>query len=601
MEIRILGPLEAHEDGRELVLPKGRARVLLALLLLNRGQVVSTDRILDALWGELPPPTAAKAVQGYVSGLRRVFQGHAAGNGRLVTRPPGYLLQVAPEELDAARFESLAGEGGRALEDGDPVDALAALEGALGLWRGPALPEFAFEDFAQRVIRRLEELRLEALEDRADACLRLGRGAESLGELEALVAEHPLRGRSRGLLMLALYRAGRQADALQVYAEGRRLLSLELGLEPSRELQELERGILAQDPALDAPPRAAPARRKEPEPEPDQPPTLHPPRRRLVVAVAAAVLAAAVAIAVAAVVRSSGDDAGSRPPAHGVVAVDADSGEVVASTELGSRPTAVAAAGGDVWVGDVLDGVLTRVDASSGKVVRSIGIGAPAVDVAVGRDAVWVATGSSGTIVRVDPQVGAVVDRIELAAPGAVVVPDAAALAAADDGNLWVASAEGVLRVEPRSERIKRVDVGATRAEAIDVANGAVWATVLDGRTVRIEASAAAPTADFPGPRSGPVVAGDGGVWVGSNASIYSLEPGTATLRGALEAGGFVVDLALDGKTMWAIVYDQQALLRIDPRSLEVEQAIPLGAYPLAVAADGGRVWVCVVKKDPLA
>jgi streptogramin lyase len=214
---------------------------------------------------------------------------------------------------------------------------------------------------------------------------------------------------------------------------------------------------------------------------------------------------------------------------------------------------------------------------------------------------VWVATGSSGTIVRVDPEVGAVVDRIELASPSDVVVPDAAGLAVADDGRLWVASAEGVLRVEPGSKHVRRVDIGATRAEALDVADGAVWASVLDGRTVRIEEGPAAATADFPGPRSGPVVAGEGGVWVGSNESIYSLEPGTATLRGALEAGGFVVDLALDGKTMWAVVYDQQALLRIDTDSLEIEQAIPLGAYPLAVAADGGRVWVCVVKKDPFA
>jgi DNA-binding SARP family transcriptional activator/outer membrane protein assembly factor BamB len=600
MEIRILGPLEAHEDGRELVLPKGRARMLLALLLLHRGQVVSTDRILHALWGEQPPPTAGKAVQGYVSGLRRSLNSGGPANGRLVTRPPGYLLQVAADELDAARFELLAAEGRRALEDGEPAEALASLEGGLELWRGAALAEFAFEEFAQGEIQRLEELRLEALEDRVDALLRLGRGAELVGELEALVAEHLLRERCRGLLMLALYRAGRQADALRVYAEGRRLLKLELGLDPGRELQDLERGILAQDPALDAPPRAARPGGPEPEgPEPDGP--QRPRRRWLVAAVAVAALVAAAAIAVAVVARSSGDSAGIPPPAHGVVALDSGSGEVVASTELGSRPMAVAAAGDAVWVGDVLDGVVTRLDARSGEVVKSIGIGAPAIDVAVGRDAVWVATGSSGTIVRVDPEVGAAVDRIELAAPDDVVVPDAASVAVADDGRLWVASAEGVLRVEPRSERVERVDLGATRAEALDVADGAVWATVLDGRTVRIEAGPAALTADFPGPRSGPVVAGEGGVWVGSGRSIYSLEPATATLRGAVEAGGFVADLALDGKTIWAVVYDQQALLRIDTDSLEVEQAIPLGAYPLAVAADGGRVWVCVVTKDPFA
>ena len=131
MELRILGPLEAHDDGRELALPKGRARVLLALLLLHRGEVVSTDRILHALWGEQPPPTAGKAVQGYVSALRRSFHSGAAGDGRLVTRPPGYVLHVAADELDAARFELLAAEGRRALEDGEPGQALDALERGL--------------------------------------------------------------------------------------------------------------------------------------------------------------------------------------------------------------------------------------------------------------------------------------------------------------------------------------------------------------------------------------------------------------------------------------------------------------------------------------
>jgi DNA-binding SARP family transcriptional activator len=196
-------------------LPKGRARVLLALLLLHRGEVVSTDRILNALWGERPPPTAGKAVQGYVSGLRRSLHADGTGGGPLVTRPPGYVLQVAADELDAARFELLAAEGRRALEDDEPGEALTSLERGLGLWRGPVLAEFAFEEFAQGEIQRLDELRLDAIDDRVEALLRLGRGAELVGELEARVAKHPLRERSRGLLLLALYRAGRQADALQ--------------------------------------------------------------------------------------------------------------------------------------------------------------------------------------------------------------------------------------------------------------------------------------------------------------------------------------------------------------------------------------------------
>jgi hypothetical protein len=400
--------------------------------------------------------------------------------------------------------------------------------------------------------------------------------------------------------MLALYRAGRQADALQSYAEGRRLLKLELGLDPSRELQELERRILAQDPALDAPRRAVPVRPDEPEPEPAGRPSRQ--RRRLVVVVALAALAVAGAVAFAAVLRSS--DAGGvtgPPPAHGMVAVDTDSGEVVARTELGSRPGVVAAAGDAVWVGDVLDGVLTRVDARSGKVVKSIGIGAPALDVALGPDAVWVATGSSGTIVRVDPEIGAVVDRIDLAGGDDVVVPDAAGVTVGDDGMLWVASAEGVLRVDPETKRIRRIDVGPTRVSAVAPVGSAVWANVLDGRTLRLEAGPGTPTAEFSGPGAGPLAADAEGVWISSVGSLVSLDPQDASLRGAVPAGGFVIGIAPDGDTVWAAVFEKQALLRVNAHSLEIEKAIPLGAYPLAIAVDGGRVWVCVVKENPFA
>jgi streptogramin lyase len=282
-----------------------------------------------------------------------------------------------------------------------------------------------------------------------------------------------------------------------------------------------------------------------------------------------------------------------------VVAVDTASGEIVAAAELGSKPAAVAAADDAVWVGDALDGVVTRLDPRSGKVVKSIGIGAPAVDVAVGLGAVWVATGSSGTIVRVDPEIGAVVDRINLAAPDAVVVPDAAGVAVGQDGMLWVASAEGVLRVNPETKRIRRIDVGATRVVAVAPVGRAVWANVVDGRTLRLETGPGTPTAEFSGPEAGPLAADADGVWISSVDSLVSLDPEDASLMGAVPAGGFVIGIAPDGDTVWAAVLQKQALLRVDARSLEVEQAIPLGGYPLAVAVDAARVWVCVVKEDP--
>ena len=254
VEFRILGPLEVHEDGRSLALGGAKPRSLLAILLLNANQVVSSDRLIDELWGAEAPDTAPKALQVHVSQLRKALEpGRAPGEaGRvLVTRAPGYLLQLEPDELDLGCFERLASEGRAALAARDPAGAASLLREALALWRGPPLAEVAYTDFAQREISRLEELRLSILEDRIQADLDCGRHAELIGELETLVAEEPLRERPRAQLMLALYRSGRQAEALDAYREARRALVEELGIEPSRELRELEAAILEQDPALD--------------------------------------------------------------------------------------------------------------------------------------------------------------------------------------------------------------------------------------------------------------------------------------------------------------------------------------------------------------
>jgi DNA-binding SARP family transcriptional activator/tetratricopeptide (TPR) repeat protein len=252
VEFRLLGPLEAVVDGAPVRLGPPQQRALLALLLLNANEVVSRDRIVDELWGERPPATAIKLVQVYVSALRKVLQPDV-----LVTRPPGYLLQVEPDAVDLDRFRRHLDEGGAALGAGAPAAAADHFRSALALWRGPALADFAFAPFAQAQIGRLDELRLEALSDRIEADLELGR-SDVVGELEALIVEHPLRERLRGQLMLALYRSGRQADALAAYQDARRALVDELGIEPSRELRELEQAILRQDPELDRRPAADP-------------------------------------------------------------------------------------------------------------------------------------------------------------------------------------------------------------------------------------------------------------------------------------------------------------------------------------------------------
>jgi DNA-binding SARP family transcriptional activator len=243
MEYRLLGPLEVRAGDGPLPLGGTKQRALLALLLLNANRVVSRERLIDEVWGDAPPQTAVTTVQVYVSRLRKLLPAET-----LRTRPPGYLLAIEPDSLDLARFERLVEEARAA----DPERASRALREALELWRGPSLKEFD-EPFFRIEAGRLEDLRLVALEDRIEADLSLGRHAQVAGEIDALIAEHPHRERLRGQLMLALYRSGRQADALEAYRDARAALD-ELGLEPGERLRALERAVLTQDASLDLPP-----------------------------------------------------------------------------------------------------------------------------------------------------------------------------------------------------------------------------------------------------------------------------------------------------------------------------------------------------------
>jgi DNA-binding SARP family transcriptional activator len=253
LDYRILGPLEVVDADRRLPLGGPKQRSLLAVLLLHANEVVSADSLIDRLWGGEPPPTASKVLQVQVWRLRK-----ALGRDALITRPPGYMLQVGPEEVDLARFERLVGEA----QSGAPDAAAAKLREALGLWRGVPLADLAHEDFVTAEVARLEELRVVALEQRVEADLALGRHGELVPELEALVAEHPYRESLHGQLMLALYRSGRQADALERFQALRGLLDEELGLEPGEQLKQLQKAILAHDPSLDAPVRRPVARRE---------------------------------------------------------------------------------------------------------------------------------------------------------------------------------------------------------------------------------------------------------------------------------------------------------------------------------------------------
>jgi DNA-binding SARP family transcriptional activator len=250
LDFRILGPIEVSDETGPLLLGGLKQRALLTLLLLDAGRVVSVDRLLDALWGEQPPRTAITSLQNFVSQLRKTL-----GPAVLETKPPGYRLNVRPGELDLDRFRSKLEEARRA-EAGERAELL---RGALALWRGPPLADLSFEVFAQPHVAHLEELRLTTLEERVQADLDAGQHGELVGELEGLVEAHPVRERLRGQYMLALYRSGRQAEALQAYQDGRALLVEQLGIEPSRELQQLHGAILRQDAGLQAPEAAPPS------------------------------------------------------------------------------------------------------------------------------------------------------------------------------------------------------------------------------------------------------------------------------------------------------------------------------------------------------
>src|SRR6266508_2484144 len=336
MDFRILGPLEVLSEEGVLDVGGGKQRSVLVLLLLHANEIVSSDRLIDGLWPDEPPPSAAKIVQVHVSRLRKALDG--VGDEILLTRGHGYELRVAPGQLDLDRFQGLLEDGRAALAADNPDKAAETLRNALALWRGPPLADFAYDSFAQGEIARLEELRLAALEERIEADLALGRHDAVVQELEQLVGRHPLRERLRGQLMLALYRAGRQAEALEVYRDARRTLADELGLEPIPTLRQLEQAILNHDPALEAP-RPGTARDR--------------PRRRaglLIAAGALLLLAAAISVAVIELIGDHNTPGLAAVAADSVGVIDAGTNRIVGQIPVGAAPKQIAFGPAGVWV-----------------------------------------------------------------------------------------------------------------------------------------------------------------------------------------------------------------------------------------------------------
>src|SRR5436190_13461018 len=456
MQFRILGPLEVEGGGEPLALGGAKQRAVLAVLLLHANRVVSRDSLIDAVWGERAPETANSALQGYVSALRKTL-----GAGLILTRAPGYVLQTAPTSVDLGRFESLAAEGSDALSVGNAKRASKRLREALDLWRGEPLADLDSAGFVQLERVRLEELRLSAVEERVDADLALGRHAELVAELHALVREHPLRERLRAQLMLALYRSGRQAEALDVYQQGRRLLAEELGLEPGEGLKRLEHAILEHDPALGAPARAehrsAPARKR-------------PSRRALSGALAIVVLAGVAGLAVA----LTGGSARALPVrANSIAVIDMQTNSVVKDVPIDGRPVAIAANAEGVYVAD-REGIVWRIDPVSRRVVGRIGVSGDVHDLALGFGSVWLADGTDGTVTRID-------DRLS----GSQTIPrrpgDAPVFwITTGGGAVWATHGRFVWKIDPATNQVvKTIPIPSPAGLASGL--GAVWVATGQG------------------------------------------------------------------------------------------------------------------------
>jgi YVTN family beta-propeller protein len=570
MEFRLLGRLEVRDDGQELALGGGKQRALLAVLLLHEREAVSTDGLIDALWGERPPASALNSVHVYVSQLRRVL-----GEGRLVTRGRGYALELRPGELDLERFEDLLARGRRLLAAGDVRAAAETLREALDLWRGAPLADFAYDPFAQTEIARLEELRLAALEERIEADLQLGRHNELVPELEALVRGHPLRERLRGQLMLALYRAGRQADALEAYQQARSTLVEELGLEPGPNLQELERAILRQDAEL------APS-------EPGGAVRLARRRGGLSLALGGALLLTA---ALAAYFLLRGGESVVSVAPDSVALVDSSSNRVAAAIPIAARPTAIAIGNGGAWIANG-DNSVSRIDPETKNVRQTIQVGGGPAGVAVMRDDVWVANGLDGTVSRIDPEANQVVQTIDVGnGPSGI---------AGGENAVWVTnSADGtVSRIDPDAGRVTKTWPTAIGAASVAVGFDRLWVVsppsgsvaALDPRSGQVLRRIGV------GDDPDSVAAGAGAVWVTNRAdgTVSKIDPRTGAVTDTIQVGRAPTGIAAGADRVWVANSGEGTLSRIDPADDAVVDTVRLGNPPAGVALSRRAVYVIV-------
>jgi DNA-binding SARP family transcriptional activator len=552
VEFRLLGPLEVVDGERQIALGGAKQRSVLALLLLARGRPVPTDVLIEEIWNGDAPETARKSVQGYVSALREVL-----GNGRIQTLERGYALRVDPGEVDADRLEAAV----RAVAHAEPATALERLRDALRLVRGEPLEDLRHELWAEREAAHLDELVVAALEAQIDAELELGEHRGLVPELERLVGKHPYREHLLEQLMVALYRAGRQADALDAYRRGTIRLRSELGLEPSRKLQALEQAILNHDSSLDAP-RAARARRAAL-------------RRRLgwkLIAAGGAVLAAAAAVTTALLVTGSGTGASFTSLKPGVVLLDMQTHRVIRQWpgHYFNYPW-VFTGGGHFWMAS-FNKPGTEIDPRTGRFLRQF-FPPPGADLALprghsmwftspdglirydlriqqespvtarwrivhgrhrfgldgiayGAGSLWVASHEENEVVRVDPATGSVLARIHVRLPSWL---------AYGDGALWTTSdMDGVERIDPTTNTVSAIARVPNPIGEVRVGGGFAWATnAPKGAVYKIDANGQVVASYETGDGAHEPSFSDGTLWVSNQdaGTLTSIDAATGALR----------------------------------------------------------------------
>jgi DNA-binding SARP family transcriptional activator/ABC-type transport system substrate-binding protein/streptogramin lyase len=556
VEFRLLGPVEALRDGVVVALGGAKPRALLALLLIQRNEVVSRDTLIEALWPDRPPGTAAHSLDVQISRLRKAF----APEQFLETRANGYVLEIEPEQIDVDRFEQLLERGKEANAAGLHTEALAAFEVGLDLWRGAPLADLAYEDFALTEIQRLEELRLVATEERIEAELALGRHHALVPELERLAQTYVLRERLRAQLMLALYRSGRHAEALRVYGETRKQLIAELGIEPSQQLRDLEQAILRQDPALEV-------RR----------PSVATKRRALVGTLALALAAAATALLVALTQGGGTETARALAAAESNVLVSARRGDVVRDVPI--RGTKLVRFGaGSLWSLSS-DGELVRLDPKTGGVIATIGLGVEPSGIAFGAGSLWVTGRHSPILFRIDPSVNEIVDRFRLPMKG--VITDLTGDVAIGAGSVWVGHGAynpgaWVERLDPDTGRVqRRFSILAGDVDHLAFGAGALWvASTPSGELRKID------------PRTNNVVltrrlqpelcctaVGGGYVWAATNpgGDVWKLTSEGTLLR-TIELSSAVEQLTYAQGALWATLGGSGNVVRIDPTTSSIRR-----------------------------